>query len=428
MTHRRLRLLYVLHRFETAGGIEVHSRALIEALKDEADFTVVVPESPGHDEPEMRIEQVAPHLRVARVNLSRSEPGLRVIGFRADVGDPAIERAFGKLLGERFDAIHFQSIVGWNSLRLPRLARATGAGVVISAHDVSLNCAEFNMMTGPGDRPCGRDAAHGTDAGCVQCLCAKSTSADGVPQPAAIRRYIDERYAAAWIAIASAHAIVCPSEYTANRMRRAFGAACESRLMLIPHGVRDYPIVYSGRQGATLRVAFVGRFCDRKGGDVMLAVAGKLAGERIAFEVLGPVEQRLREPARAAGLMLRGEYQPEDLAQDLAGVDLVLLPSILEESFCLVLSEAQRLGIPVAASNSGAIPERVRHGETGFLFPSGDSVAVARLLLALRDDRSRLTRVADRLRHERPRTIAQSADQYRRLYHHLSSPLEAVIG
>jgi glycosyltransferase involved in cell wall biosynthesis len=424
---QRLRLLYVLHRFETTGGIEAHSRALIEELQDEADITVTVPELLGRSGPDMRLEQLAPHLRVARINLDRCAPGLRVIGFRAALEDPAIERAFGKLLEARFHVIHFQSILGWNTLRLPRLARASGAGVAISAHDLSLNCADYNMMTGPDDRPCGRTAAHGSDPHCVGCLSGKSAPADDLQDSSALRRYIDDRHEAARIAISSAHAVICPSEFIASRLRRGFAASCESNLVLIPHGVRDYPIAYAPDRGAELRVAFVGRFCDRKGGDVAVSVARRLHGERIAFEAWGPVEPRLWEPARAAGIALRGEYQPSDLERGLAGVDLILIPSMLEESFCLVLSEVQRLGIPVAASGAGAIPERVREGETGFLFPCGDVAAIARLLLELRDDRERLDRVARRLREERPMTVAQSAQQYRRLYRQLRSPLRPTL-
>jgi glycosyltransferase involved in cell wall biosynthesis len=414
-----LRVLHVIHRLDTHGGIESHTRAMVEELKDDVTSTIVLPRSPNGPADEIADEQVASHLRVVRLKVDRGGIGLRVLGFPSEVSDPAVDDAFRRLLGDGYDVVHFQSLVGWNTLQLPRIAHEAGTRVVISAHDLSWLCADFNMMLERTDRPCGRNAAHGSDPGCVQCLTGKTAP---TPANAPLARYMDDRYAAARAALALADAVVCPSSFALNRLRHAFGNICEERLVLMPHGVREYRTMLSHSRGATLRVAFLGRFCDRKGADVLLAVARNLIGIPIAFEVWGPVEDRVLEPALAAGIRLRGEYAPHDLEEGLRGIDLVLVPSVMEESFCLVVSEAQRLGIPVAASRGGAIPERIREGETGFLFPVGDPQAIGRLLLALLADRSALENVAARLREGRPKTSAQNAGEYLRLYASLCAP------
>ena len=46
-------------------------------------------------------------------------------------------------------------------------------------------------------------------------------------------------------------------------------------------------------------------------------------------------------------------------------------------------------GIPVVVSNVGGAPEIVRHGETGFLFPVGDTEALVCFLEALFDPEKR---------------------------------------
>ena len=47
------------------------------------------------------------------------------------------------------------------------------------------------------------------------------------------------------------------------------------------------------------------------------------------------------------------------------------------------------IGIPVVISNVGGAPEIVRHGETGFLFPVGDTEALVRFLETLFDPAKR---------------------------------------
>ena len=53
----------------------------------------------------------------------------------------------------------------------------------------------------------------------------------------------------------------------------------------------------------------------------------------------------------------------------------------------MTLLEALALGLPSVAPRVGGIPEVIRNGETGLLFPPGDTGALASALaLLLRDD------------------------------------------
>lgn len=51
-----------------------------------------------------------------------------------------------------------------------------------------------------------------------------------------------------------------------------------------------------------------------------------------------------------------------------SNINLVIIPSLWEEPFCRIIIEAYSYGIPVLASNRGAIPEIVIDGKTGFIF------------------------------------------------------------
>ena len=57
------------------------------------------------------------------------------------------------------------------------------------------------------------------------------------------------------------------------------------------------------------------------------------------------------------------------------------------EGFGISLVEASACGLPVVAGNSGGIPDAVREGETGFLFPAEDPAALADTVCRVLGDR-----------------------------------------
>jgi len=70
----------------------------------------------------------------------------------------------------------------------------------------------------------------------------------------------------------------------------------------------------------------------------------------------------------------------------MSAMDIFVLPSV-RDAAPVVLLEAGLAGLPVVASRAGGIPEYIRDGETGLLFPPGDAEALAEKLLALLKDR-----------------------------------------
>ena len=65
----------------------------------------------------------------------------------------------------------------------------------------------------------------------------------------------------------------------------------------------------------------------------------------------------------------------------LAAADALVVPTISQEVFGIVIVEAYAHGTPVLASTTGGIPEIVREGETGFLVEPGDVDRLAEKLV-----------------------------------------------
>jgi glycosyltransferase involved in cell wall biosynthesis len=95
----------------------------------------------------------------------------------------------------------------------------------------------------------------------------------------------------------------------------------------------------------------------------------------------GPLRFELEAEVRALGLVERVHFLGwrDDAHAVLAALDVLLAPS-LWEGFGLVLLEAMALQVPIIATRVSAIPEVVIDGETGWLVPPQDAVALAAAL------------------------------------------------
>jgi len=123
-------------------------------------------------------------------------------------------------------------------------------------------------------------------------------------------------------------------------------------------------------------------------------------------------------PAAAARVRFIGTVPLHELVRAYRAADVLVLPSIWQESYGLPVAEAMACGVPVLASASGGVPELIEDGVTGRLVPRLDASALARALRELAADRERLREMgrAARSRAEQLLTWTRSAERLERLY------------
>jgi glycosyltransferase involved in cell wall biosynthesis len=142
----------------------------------------------------------------------------------------------------------------------------------------------------------------------------------------------------------------------------------------------------------------VGQFIERKGCWVFLEAIQILQKKRddlfffwlgtsrLSQEVVEKIEgYGLRENFRFLSDEISG--QRDDLFSLWKMADLFVLPSF-QEGLPVALIEAMALGQACIASEINAIPEAVRHLETGYLIETGDSDKLAKAIGTLADDKT----------------------------------------
>jgi glycosyltransferase involved in cell wall biosynthesis len=137
----------------------------------------------------------------------------------------------------------------------------------------------------------------------------------------------------------------------------------------------------------TPELIWIGRMSAEKGLPTLLAA---LAACRRPLRLLlvgdGPEEAAIRALAADLGLGERLRFlgrQPRSaIPRLLAEADGSVLPSEWYENAPLSLLESLALGRPVIASAMGGVPEILRDGQTGWLYPAGDREALRGVLEA----------------------------------------------
>ncbi len=126
----------------------------------------------------------------------------------------------------------------------------------------------------------------------------------------------------------------------------------------------------------------------------------------------------LLSPQTAARAHFRGTVSLPELQSLYQQADLLVLPSIWQESYGLPVAEAMASGVPVLATRSGGVPELVEDGVSGRLVPRFDVDALTRVLRAMLADPDRLRAMgrAARTRAEQLLTWERSAQRLEEIY------------
>ncbi len=156
---------------------------------------------------------------------------------------------------------------------------------------------------------------------------------------------------------------------------RARAARVAREVHLIPNGVdtqRFAPPPGGRKRGRPARILYVGRFSPEKNLETLVAAAAILTRwlpVHLVFVGAGPLQVRLREQARVAGVDITfpGVVPQERLPPLYAAADAFVLASFTE-GHPKVLLEAMAAGVPCVASDCEGNRSLVVEGETGRLF------------------------------------------------------------
>ena len=339
-------VLFLHNRYRVAGGEERVVEDLARLVRDEMG------------EPVRTLERDSAALGPARAAAGLLRGGL----------DPAeVARAVRESGARVVHAHNLQPSLGWRALAA---ARAAGARVVLHLHQYRLVCAVGVCFT--DGQECTRCHGRNTMPGILRNCRA------GLPEAMLYGASL-----ALWQRrmVEAADAVVIPSAFAGARLR-ALGAPLPwERVSVLAPPIR--PAGAPSAESGTPYALVVSRLAPEKGVDVAID-ACRLAGMALVVAGEGPELDALREHAGDGDVRFVGRASDAELAGLRAGAAIALAPSRSAETFGIAVAEAMAAGLPVAASNVGALPELV---EEDWLVPAGDARAMAQAITRLAGDR-----------------------------------------
>ena len=133
-----------------------------------------------------------------------------------------------------------------------------------------------------------------------------------------------------------------------------------------------------------VHLAFLGTLLPTKGVHVLVKAFKGTPSNALRLRIYGRDDadpaytRRLKRLARGdARISFEGPFAPDAREAVLKDCDVVVVPSLVPESFSLVAREALAAGKPVIASDVGALPEVVKSHVNGYLVPPGDVGALS---------------------------------------------------
>ncbi len=306
--------------------------------------------------------------------------------------NPHVEAAYGAWLDElRPELVHVHH---WARLTttLVRAARARGVPAVLSVHDLFASCPRYHRVK----QDLSFCEVRAAPDACRHCAPRWRFQSD-VEIDASVSAFA----AGLRAEVAAADAVLAPTAGHAARLlswldlQRPIAALPPASTPAIRPASRPLGDRPASREHP-LRAGTFGHLHALKGAEVLLDAQALLPDpDAVELHVWGAAptpEQDAALRARAAGrrVVWHGAYQPSDLSG--APLDAAVVPTLCAESYSFALDEACALGVPVLATDLGALRDRATPRVT--LVPRGDAHALAAALQHLAADPAERRRLA----------------------------------
>jgi glycosyltransferase involved in cell wall biosynthesis len=353
-------LISFLYEPELGGGAAVVVNQLARLLLERSHSVVVITSWKGRGVKTDYIDGIK-IIRIPPMNLywvgEKDEQSLpkKVAWQLVDIWNPLVYRLVRQILiNENADIVHSHKLRGLSPSIWSAAASAGARKIVHTCHDYELLSPEGFLMGKIGrlaqdQNPLMRPYQN-------------------------LRKYFSRQI----------HFATAPSRFVMDyHQKMGFFPLANTRIVPNSHGFDEQELKQNSvelsktpRKVSARHFLYLGRLDKAKGIELLCESFIRVAGQRRGFRLIitgwGPLDKSLREKyAHQDTIVFTGPVFGAQKGRLFRDCDVLVAPSVVQEPFGIVIIEAYSHGVPVIASRSGAFPELVREGETGFLVEPG---------------------------------------------------------
>lgn len=358
-------LINALYPPDAYGGAESYVQRVATALDARGHNVSVLTTKPNGDgeDPEHTTHNGIDVWRMHSANFSHRSNGTgsnffsKAVWHQVNVVNPIAARKVGRLLDDlQPDIVHTNNLMGLTTL-VGRSISRRDIRHVHTLHDYSLICPKGTLLrewTAPDDE-------------LITC--------EDPPSPC---RFYKRQHR---FALGKPDVVLSPSDHVIDihQQHGLFEDIQTRTLRLGIESVQDDRATVNEKS-----VLYVGKHTEPKGVQVVLEAAETLSDVTFHFCGTGPVDDVTAAKAEAnENIHYHGYVSDEKLERLRKKASVGVVPSMWMENSPFVIYESFAAGLPVIASDIGGIPELVKKGKTGDLFPPGDVEALINSLRSL---------------------------------------------
>ncbi|MGB1251040.1 MAG: glycosyltransferase [Candidatus Promineifilaceae bacterium] len=348
------------------GGTELHTQEVARRqAADGHEVHILCPSAQNETDVKVEIEQ--------GVTVHRVSSGARgrTLVFFNSFHFPKLVEAFETLLASA-DLVHVQHLMGV-PLALVEKCIAANIPYIITLHDYWFPCANAQLYTNYDQSICaGPDAQYHN---CGRCALARIGLDRAKPLAYAVAPIMRYRQKRLKTIFAGAAKIIAPTQFVHDIYQQ--NGYTSRKLFVLRHGI-DVPqsLIDTAKQTAErlaqFHVVFVGSIAQQKGVHVLVEALRQLPSVRLT--IAGGLDSfpeyvaGLKDiSAESPNIHFAGRIPHNAVWSLLASADAVVLPTLWYEVSPLTIDEFFAAGVPIIASDIGAMSEKIRHGVDGLL-------------------------------------------------------------
>ncbi len=272
------------------------------------------------------------------------------------------------------DVAHVRNIYHHLSPSILWELRAQDVPVVYHVNDFKLLCPSYNLLAQGNACEACKDGAfwHALKTACYPGLGARLTLAT-------------EAYAHRWLGTyrKCVDLFLAPSQFVRDKFVEHGWDG--SRFEILPH-FQELTRLPAGSASADAHILYFGRLSTEKGVDDLIRAMQQVRQMRLIIAGDGPQRRELEDLTYTLGLTnveFAGHVSPKQRDLMIARSRFTVLPSHAYETLGKTILESYAVARAVIASDLGSRRELVRPGETGLLYPTGNSDALASAITTL---------------------------------------------
>lgn len=402
----RKNILFLIHDFENPhnhlGGTTLHCMDLIKELRGSYNFHVLYP-SNGIYKVHSFFESDERILSLDGINAPSS-----MCYYNNDYKN-LVEKV---ICGLQIDIVHVHHMIG-HYFDIVDICNNNGIKTLISLHDFYCLCPSVNMLYNM-EKYCMN--MNSDERNCSNCLFNKMRIANNII-PIWQKRWQEF--------LEGFDTVITPSKSTKEIVESVYK---DLNCLAIEHGVyTNKAESQRNSKGDNFNIAFVGVMAKHKGAKVVEYLISNTKDKNIKYHLFGTTEFASLEK-NTGNYINHGRYNREELPKLLKenSINLVCNLSICPETYSYTLTETISSGIPVLALNIGAVGERIKEHEFGWLIEaeaSNEEILNKIIKISNSDDDYRNKIV--NLNKYKIKTVSEMANEYRNIYEFNHKPFDA---